>query len=99
MTACSPCVVGMLWEVTDYDTDIMSTDLISKWIPSNSEIHWNQIDKMKWNKGLVGKFYNVYSYNNISYYLFIYFSYGEITEIASERKERFGVRTGVVACD
>lgn len=56
MIACSPCVIGMLWEVTDYDTDILSTELLSKWIPSHSaKVHWNQVDKVKWNKGQIGK--------------------------------------------
>lgn len=53
LIACSPCVVGMLWEVTDFDTDILSTDLIARWIPSNAKTHWSQIDKKLWNSGQV----------------------------------------------
>lgn len=46
-----PCVVGMLWDVTDKATDILSTDFMSYWIPSNASKHWKYVDKEKWKKG------------------------------------------------
>ncbi|KAB0804727.1 hypothetical protein PPYR_01697 [Photinus pyralis] len=49
--ACSPCVVGMLWPVTDMDTDLVTTELLSQWLPSKAETHWKLIDKKKWETG------------------------------------------------
>lgn len=46
----SPCMVGMLWEVTDLDTDILTTQFISLWIPSKTPVHWKYVDKTKWTK-------------------------------------------------
>lgn len=46
----SPCVVGMLWEVTDVDTDVLTSDFISYWIPSEAPVHWRYVDKLKWKK-------------------------------------------------
>ncbi|KAJ8957970.1 hypothetical protein NQ318_001971 [Aromia moschata] len=46
----SPCVVGMLWEVTDLDTDILTTEFMSQWIPSTAPTHWKYVDKTKWKK-------------------------------------------------
>ncbi|KAG5897816.1 hypothetical protein JTB14_011816 [Gonioctena quinquepunctata] len=45
-----PCVVGMLWEVTDVDTDTLTTDFLSYWIPSKAPVHWKHVDKTKWKK-------------------------------------------------
>ncbi|XP_023026934.2 extra spindle pole bodies like 1, separase [Leptinotarsa decemlineata] len=45
-----PCVVGMLWEVTDIDTDTLTSDFLSHWIPSEAPIHWKYVDKTKWKK-------------------------------------------------
>ncbi|XP_018575922.1 separin [Anoplophora glabripennis] len=45
-----PCMVGMLWEVTDLDTDILTTEFMSQWIPSKAPVHWRYVDKSKWNK-------------------------------------------------
>lgn len=45
---CSPCLVGMLWEVTDVDTDILATEFWSTWLPNDSKVHWKHIDKKKW---------------------------------------------------
>lgn len=41
----------MLWDVTDKATDILSTDFMSYWIPSNASKHWKYVDKEKWKKG------------------------------------------------
>lgn len=40
----------MLWEVTDTDTDVLTADFISNWIPSKAPIHWKYVDKTKWKK-------------------------------------------------
>lgn len=40
----------MLWEVTDMDTDVLTTDFISYWIPSKASVHWKYVDKLKWKK-------------------------------------------------
>lgn len=47
----SPCVVGMLWEVTDRDTDLFTTELLSQWLPSQAPRHWKYINKVGWNLG------------------------------------------------
>lgn len=51
LIACSPCVLGMLWEVTDNDTDILTTEFLSLWLPSKAETPWKNIDKKKWESG------------------------------------------------
>lgn len=54
LTACSPCLLGMLWEVTDLITDKMTAKLISRWIPSHDENkEWKNVDQTQWNKGVV----------------------------------------------
>lgn len=40
----------MLWEVTDVDTDVLTSDFISYWIPSDAPVPWKYVDKMKWKK-------------------------------------------------
>ncbi|CAH2007969.1 unnamed protein product [Acanthoscelides obtectus] len=50
-----PSVVGMLWEVTDLDTDVLTTNFLSYWIPSKAPIHWKYVDKTDWNKALSDK--------------------------------------------
>lgn len=57
LIACSPCIVGMLWEVTDLDTDILATEFLSQWIP-NSKVHWKHLDKSKWKRGEKGEILN-----------------------------------------
>ncbi|KAK0182022.1 hypothetical protein PV327_000194 [Microctonus hyperodae] len=51
LTACSPNVLGMLWEVTDVDTDKMTTTFISNWIPSKASRPWHDIDLDQWSNG------------------------------------------------
>ncbi|KAF5299574.1 hypothetical protein FQR65_LT09379 [Abscondita terminalis] len=56
LIACSPCIVGMLWAVTDVDTDLLTTEFLSQWIPSQASMHWKLVDKKKWEvKGNTGK--------------------------------------------
>lgn len=50
----SPCIIGNLWEVTDLDTDILTTELLSTWIPNPGKVHWKNLDKTKWRKGEIG---------------------------------------------
>ncbi|CAH0552002.1 unnamed protein product [Brassicogethes aeneus] len=45
-----PSVVGMLWEVMDIDTDVITTEFLSQWIPSDAPIHWKHVNKTKWKK-------------------------------------------------
>lgn len=51
LTACSPCVLGMLWEVTDGDTDKMTASFISNWIPSVAPRPWVDVDIDQWVSG------------------------------------------------
>lgn len=44
----SPCVVGMLWTVTDVDTDTVTTSFLSQWIKSEAPHHWKYINKIAW---------------------------------------------------
>lgn len=40
----------MLWEVTDTDTDLVTTEFLSQWLPSKASVHWKNIDKKQWEK-------------------------------------------------
>ncbi|XP_053997454.1 separin [Hylaeus anthracinus] len=51
LIASSPCVLGMLWEVTDADIDKMTTNFISSWIPSPSNRPWTDVDIHMWCTG------------------------------------------------
>ncbi|XP_078045945.1 extra spindle pole bodies like 1, separase [Augochlora pura] len=57
LIASSPCVLGMLWEVTDADTDKMTANFISSWIPSLTNNSWADVDINLWCQGIfqVGK--------------------------------------------
>lgn len=44
----SPCVLGMLWPVTDLHTDLFTAELLSSWIPSEASIPWSEVDKSNW---------------------------------------------------
>lgn len=47
----SPVVIGFLWTVTDFNTDLCSTKLLSAWCSSTqSKAHWQCIDKATWKK-------------------------------------------------
>ncbi|XP_076756318.1 extra spindle pole bodies like 1, separase [Xylocopa sonorina] len=51
LIASSPAVLGMLWEVTDADTDKMTTNFISNWIPSPLNRPWTDVDINMWCSG------------------------------------------------
>ncbi|KAL6436522.1 hypothetical protein ACFW04_004774 [Cataglyphis niger] len=51
LIACSPCLLGMLWEVTDFDIDKMTAHFMSNWVPSISERSWADVDIDNWNSG------------------------------------------------
>ncbi|KOC62271.1 Separin [Habropoda laboriosa] len=51
LIASSPCVLGMLWEVTDADIDRMTTNFISNWIPSPINRSWADVDINMWCAG------------------------------------------------
>ncbi|KMQ88430.1 separin [Lasius niger] len=51
LIACSPCLLGMLWEVTDADIDKMTAYFMSNWIPSSSERSWTEVDIDSWSSG------------------------------------------------
>nr|CAH7756667.1 unnamed protein product [Callosobruchus chinensis] len=50
-----PSVVGMLWEVTDIETDVLTTNFLSNWIPSEAPIHWKYVEKSNWTKAVSDK--------------------------------------------
>ncbi|XP_043252364.1 separin isoform X1 [Colletes gigas] len=49
----SPCVLGMLWEITDVDIDKMTTNFISSWIPSPLNRPWADVDINMWLAGIL----------------------------------------------
>ncbi|RLU20460.1 hypothetical protein DMN91_007070 [Ooceraea biroi] len=51
LIACSPCLLGMLWEVTDADIDTMTANFMSNWIPSTAERSWTEVDIASWSSG------------------------------------------------
>ncbi|XP_031835603.1 extra spindle pole bodies like 1, separase isoform X2 [Nomia melanderi] len=51
LIATSPCILGMLWEVTDADIDKMTTNFISSWIPSPLNRSWADVDFNTWCEG------------------------------------------------
>ncbi|XP_043273474.1 separin [Venturia canescens] len=53
LIACSPCMLGMLWEVTDGDIDRMTARFMSEWIPSDPGKSWSNVDINKWCEGIL----------------------------------------------
>ncbi|XP_058802521.1 separin [Phymastichus coffea] len=51
LMGCSPCILGMLWEVTDGDIDRMTANFLSKWIPSSAKRSWSDVNLSLWNQG------------------------------------------------
>lgn len=49
----SPCIVGMLWTVTDLDTDTVTTEFLSQWIKSKGQWPWKTVNKTQWHTGEV----------------------------------------------
>ncbi|XP_003487939.2 separin [Bombus impatiens] len=66
LIASSPCVLGMLWEVTDADTDKMTTNFISNWIPSPLNRPWADVDINMWCAGTLKFLKNRKSSQNVS---------------------------------
>lgn len=66
----------MLWEVTDLDTDILTTEILSNWIPNSQKPHWKYVDKTKWKTGDQSMYKTTYMSDTISislsgYYLVV----------------------------
>lgn len=38
----------MLWVVTDIDTDVLTTNLLSLWIPNTKKQPWQLVDEKEW---------------------------------------------------
>ncbi|KAG8036480.1 hypothetical protein G9C98_003802 [Cotesia typhae] len=53
LTASSPCILGMLWEVTDVDIDKMTANFISNWVPSSAPRPWTHVNLDKWVSGVL----------------------------------------------
>jgi separase len=46
-----PTVIGFLWTITDFNTDLCATRILSSWIKASStKAHWQLIDKELWKK-------------------------------------------------
>ncbi|KAK9875303.1 hypothetical protein WA026_007700 [Henosepilachna vigintioctopunctata] len=48
LLAACPCLIGMLWVVTDIETDNLTTRLLSSWIPNSEKIPWQKVDIRQW---------------------------------------------------
>jgi separase len=47
----SPACIGFLWTVTDFQTDLCSTKILSSWFGSSfQKDHWQQLDSILWKK-------------------------------------------------
>lgn len=47
----TPACIGFLWTVTDFQTDLCSTKILSSWFGSSfQKEHWQQIDALMWKK-------------------------------------------------
>lgn len=47
----SPACIGFLWTVTDFQTDLCSTKILSSWFNSSfPKEHWQQLDSILWRK-------------------------------------------------
>ncbi|CAB0036240.1 unnamed protein product [Trichogramma brassicae] len=53
LMGCSPCILGMLWEVTDADIDKMTAEFISSWITSAAKRSWSDVNLSAWSKGVI----------------------------------------------
>lgn len=56
----SPAVVGFLWTVSDFATDLCSSKILSAWCNSpQKKQHWQNIDKVLWKKkGITSKLFH-----------------------------------------
>ncbi|CAK1541451.1 unnamed protein product [Leptosia nina] len=46
-----PCVVGMLWEVTDLEVDKVVSTLVALSVASEAPLDWRHVGKTKWSQG------------------------------------------------
>lgn len=53
LIACSPCTLGMLWEVTDGDVDRLTANFIANWIPSPAPRPWSDVKINEWCSGIL----------------------------------------------
>lgn len=53
LTACSPCLLGMIWEITDLAADKLTVNFITNFLPSASKNVWKYIDDDRWSKGFI----------------------------------------------
>ncbi|KAJ8684181.1 hypothetical protein QAD02_019973 [Eretmocerus hayati] len=53
LIGCSPCILGMLWEVTDGDIDRMTAEFMSRWIPSTAKRPWSDVNLVEWHRGSI----------------------------------------------
>ncbi|XP_077295505.1 extra spindle pole bodies like 1, separase [Arctopsyche grandis] len=51
--ATCPCVIGMLWEVTDLEIDKVTSMLTSLFVPSTANKAWGDVGKTQWTKGIL----------------------------------------------
>ncbi|XP_046741306.1 separin isoform X2 [Diprion similis] len=65
LIACSPCILGMLWEVTDFDVDRLTANFIGNWIPSPAPRPWSEVKINEWSNGIL-EFKNMDLENGIS---------------------------------
>lgn len=47
-SALCPSVMGMLFIVTDYLTDVMATVIFSRWLPYSGKKPWKELEKKNW---------------------------------------------------
>jgi separase len=65
----SPACIGFLWTVTDFQTDLCSTKILSSWLNSSfPKEHWQQIDAALWRKnGTMSKYFHTFNFDKKLY--------------------------------
>lgn len=48
-----PTIIGANTIITDFTTDMMTTSILSSWIPSNVKDHWKYLESKTWYKGVM----------------------------------------------
>lgn len=51
--ALCPAIIGSLVIGLDYSMDVLSSIIISSWIPSKQKLQWNCVDYRAWKKGTI----------------------------------------------
>ncbi|KAG5675142.1 hypothetical protein PVAND_005070 [Polypedilum vanderplanki] len=46
----APTVIGFLYTVSDFPTDLCTTKILSSWIRTSAKPHWQLIDRTQWKK-------------------------------------------------